>query len=171
MGFKSLSPKVRFAAYIPIVLALWVPLLWWAKAYDFRQDRFLPPALRIPGIVLFVLGSVLSLTCVWLFLTVGEGTPALWDSPRKFVRRGPYRYVRNPMVLGGTAMLFGIACFFGSPTQLLIGFIFFLGMDLYIVMREEPDLKRRFGTSYEDYLKEIPRWIPGFRKKGRPRAG
>jgi protein-S-isoprenylcysteine O-methyltransferase Ste14 len=28
---------------------------------------------------------------------------------------------------------------------------------------EEPALKRKFGTTYEEYLKRVPRWIPKFR--------
>ena len=28
---------------------------------------------------------------------------------------------------------------------------------------EEPNLKKRFGAAEEDYLKQVPRWIPGLK--------
>jgi hypothetical protein len=31
---------------------------------------------------------------------------------------------------------------------------------LFVVLYEEPTLKRQFGASYESYYKSVPRWIP-----------
>jgi protein-S-isoprenylcysteine O-methyltransferase Ste14 len=31
------------------------------------------------------------------------------------------------------------------------------------VLYEEPHLRRVFGSSYEDYLRNVPRWIPTWR--------
>jgi protein-S-isoprenylcysteine O-methyltransferase Ste14 len=38
-----------------------------------------------------------------------------------------------------------------------------MGVHFFIVLYEEPTLKRRFGAAYEDYLKRVPRWIPKIR--------
>jgi protein-S-isoprenylcysteine O-methyltransferase Ste14 len=39
-----------------------------------------------------------------------------------------------------------------------------LGFHLFVVLYEERTLKRRFGASYEEYCKTVPRWIPRFSK-------
>jgi protein-S-isoprenylcysteine O-methyltransferase Ste14 len=31
---------------------------------------------------------------------------------------------------------------------------------VFVVLYEEPTLRRQFGESYEQYLREVPRWIP-----------
>ena len=59
---------------------------------------------------------------IGLFVTVEKGTPAPWNPPQKFVVRGVYRHVRNPMIVGGFCILLGEAIFFGSwPLLCLFG--------------------------------------------------
>jgi protein-S-isoprenylcysteine O-methyltransferase Ste14 len=31
-----------------------------------------------------------------------------------------------------------------------------------VVKREEPGMRRKFGQSYEDYCRAVPRWLPRF---------
>ena len=52
------------------------------------------------GVVLAILSLFVMFSTVRLFTTKGEGTPAPWDPPKKFIVLGPYRYVRNPMLIG-----------------------------------------------------------------------
>jgi protein-S-isoprenylcysteine O-methyltransferase Ste14 len=33
----------------------------------------------------------------------------------------------------------------------------------FVVLYEEPTLRRQFGDSYEEYRRNVPRWIPKFR--------
>jgi protein-S-isoprenylcysteine O-methyltransferase Ste14 len=33
----------------------------------------------------------------------------------------------------------------------------------FVTLYEEPDLRKRFGAGYEEYLREVPRWIPRFK--------
>jgi hypothetical protein len=44
------------------------------------------------------IGTAIALWCVFTFVFIGKGTPAPFDPPRKLVIRGPYRFVRNPML-------------------------------------------------------------------------
>lgn len=67
------------------------------------------------GTLLFALGFALAGWTNRLFLFRGEGTPAPWDPPRKFVVHGPYRHVRNPMMLAVYLMLAGEALAFAAP--------------------------------------------------------
>jgi protein-S-isoprenylcysteine O-methyltransferase Ste14 len=34
---------------------------------------------------------------------------------------------------------------------------------VFVILYEEPTLRRQFGESYEEYRRSVPRWIPTFR--------
>lgn len=120
----------------------------------------------------FVIGLVLFYKTVSLFATVGEGTLAPWDPPRKFVARGIYRHVRNPMISGVLAILLGEAILLGSLALFVWFVVFFLMNAIYIPLSEEPGLVQRFGNDYVEYKKNVPRWIPRMKpwhkENGRP---
>lgn len=95
-----------------------------------------------------------------LFFTLGHGTLAPWDPPRRLVLRGPYQHVRNPMISGVVALLLGEALWFQSPAVLLWAGVFLLINAVYIPRLEEPGLARRFGADYAAYCRHVPRWLP-----------
>ncbi len=75
------------------------------------------------------------------------------------VVRGPYRYVRNPMISGVLAILLGEALILGSLPLIYWFPLFFLLNAIYIPLIEERDLARRFGDDYLNYKINVPRWI------------
>ncbi|MBC8647025.1 MAG: isoprenylcysteine carboxylmethyltransferase family protein [Thermoanaerobaculia bacterium] len=116
--------------------------------------------LRIVGAQLMVLGAWVYLRCAWDFAVVGRGTPAPLDPPRELVARGLYRYVRNPMYLGVLSVVVGEALFFESVRLLQYAAVLAAGFHLFVVLYEEPALRRQFGESYGRYLETVPRWTP-----------
>src|SRR5260221_10188676 len=92
-------------------------LLWgWValslhRRYDTTLGFALPGWTRILGITLMTAGGILALACVATFVTRGQGTPAPFDPPRKFVAAGPYKFLRNPMYIGGFFLLLGFFLF------------------------------------------------------------
>jgi protein-S-isoprenylcysteine O-methyltransferase Ste14 len=121
------------------------------------------PLVLIPvgiGIILIIAGSVLFTKTVLLFSRVGEGTLAPWDPTRKLVVIGPYRYVRNPMIISVFAILLGESILFGSFPIFVLFFIFWILAHTYFIKFEEPGLIRRFGEEYVQYCENVPRWIP-----------
>lgn len=111
-------------------------------------------------------GSALTAWCVNLFNVQGRGTPLPLDPPKQFVVAGPYRVVRNPMMLGLFLLLGGQALLYGSRAVLLY-LVLVMGLaHLFIALVEEPQLKRRFGASYEAYRRQVPRWLPRLPSKG-----
>jgi protein-S-isoprenylcysteine O-methyltransferase Ste14 len=115
---------------------------------------------EIPGIVLMVMGGVLGLACAGTFIVRGKGTPAPFDAPREFVAVGPYRYVRNPMYVGGLFLLAGLGFYEQSISILLMALLLLLVVHLMVVFYEEPTLRKSFGASYEEYCRTTERWVP-----------
>jgi protein-S-isoprenylcysteine O-methyltransferase Ste14 len=105
-------------------------------------------------------GGVLAFACVAAFVTRGEGTPAPFDPPRKFVAAGPYHFVRNPMYIGGFLVLFGFGLSERSPAIVLFTLPWLLCAHLFVIAYEEPHLRSTFGTAYEEYCRSVRRWRP-----------
>src|SRR5438094_4771461 len=74
-----------------------------------------------------------------------KGTPAPFDPPRKLVIRGPYRFVRNPMYIGAGMTLAGAALFYESISIFIYAGLFFLITHLFVVLYEQPTLRRTLG--------------------------
>ncbi len=125
----------------------------------------LPEPLQWLGLGLLGLGAAGLLWCFWDFAAHGKGTPAPIDAPRKLVVRGLYRLVRNPMYVSVLLILLGEVLRFEAPRLLGYAAILWLALHLFVVLYEEPNLRRRFGEDYEAYRKRVPRWWP--RRGGR----
>lgn len=113
---------------------------------------------QVSGMIIGAAGAAVALWCVLTFATIGKGTPAPFDPPRKLVIRGPYRFVRNPMYIGAGLALAGATLFYGSLPLLIYTVAFFLVTHLFVVLYEEPTLRRTFGQDYEMYCSKIKRW-------------
>ena len=125
-------------------------------------------ALRWGGILPIALGAAVYFSCAWEFVKTGGGTPAPVDAPKALVARGLYRYTRNPMYVGVVSILIGEAVLFQSLRLASYVFIVWLFFHFFVLLYEEPTLRRKFGPSYEEYRKDVPRWIPKVRP-ARPR--
>jgi protein-S-isoprenylcysteine O-methyltransferase Ste14 len=126
--------------------------------------------LQIAGMVIGVLGLMIALWCVYTFATIGRGTPAPFDPPRRLVTRGPYQFVRNPMYIGAGLALIGATLFYESLSLLSYVGVLFVIVHSFIIWYEEPTLRRTFGNDYEEYCSRVKRWLPGKRMKGNHHA-
>ena len=142
-------------ALLPGVVAVLIP----AALLDGTELGPLAPL----GAPLLALGLGMWAWTVGLFATVGQGTLAPWDPPQRFVARGPYRRVRNPMISGVVAILLGEAALFGSWPVFWWAVTVFAINHVYFLAVEEPDLRHRFGGDYEAYMARTPRWLPRVR--------
>ncbi len=115
---------------------------------------------QVGGILLSAGGAALALSCILAFAVIGRGTPAPFDPPRRLVVRGPYRVVRNPMYIGAGIALAGAALFYQSLA--LLGYVgaFLLVTHLFVILYEEPTLRRTFGRDYAQYCEDVGRWWP-----------
>ncbi len=109
-----------------------------------------------------VLGFAVALHCVWDFGWTGRGTPAPVAPPKRLVVVGFYRYVRNPMYVGFALGWIGLWVVFGHANLLAITAVVLvaLGVHLFVIVYEEPTLRKKFGAEYEDYCRNVRRWVP-----------
>lgn len=148
---------VYAALFISFVL-VYLPAQVLSGAGIARPERF--GTIQFIGMFICTVGGIIALWCILAFATLGRGTPAPFDPPRKLVVRGPYRFVRNPMYLGAELALAGAALFYESASLWAYTAGFLLLMHLFVILYEEPALRRSFGEEYENYCRQVRRWLP-----------
>jgi protein-S-isoprenylcysteine O-methyltransferase Ste14 len=153
-----LLKNILFTIIVPGTVTVVIPYLLVS-----RGAGSAPPSWGILQALALAVGGVglaIYVRCVWDFASFGRGTPAPIDAPKRLVVRGLYRHVRNPMYVGVLLILFGEAAYFGSRGILRWALGFFIFAHLFVVLYEEPTLRRRFGEAYEEYCRSVGRWWP-----------
>jgi protein-S-isoprenylcysteine O-methyltransferase Ste14 len=116
-------------------------------------------ALPVFAFALFLLG--------WSVLNFfrARGTPVPFNPPPQLVTTGPYAYVRNPMLTGIFALLFGLGVLLGSVSLLVVFTPLFILINVWeLKVIEEPELVKRLGEDYIEYRKRTPMFFPHFRR-------
>ena len=121
--------------------------------------RLAPRAVSVP------LGSTAVLVAVALFLYAVRtfrtaGTPVPGNRPTTtIVRRGPYRWSRNPIYVSFSLFQFGIA-FWVNSLWLVVTLIPAVAvMSFVVIPREERYLGTRFLSDYLAYKASVRRWL------------
>lgn len=153
LAFRSLL----WTILVPGVVAGYVP--WRFFGLQAIQFDSLNP-LHLIAVATIVVGAVLLAICIVDFARYGRGTLAPVDAPRQLVVQGLYRYVRNPMYLSVTAILFGELLLTGTSALRVYWMIWFAAVNLVVIGYEEPTLRNRFGAAYDSYAHEVGRWLP-----------
>lgn len=152
-----------------VLRVLWLPAAVFAMVLGWlwldAKRGWVGVQLPLLGGWLVIVGGALAIWCVWLFFSIGKGSPHPFAMKTKhLVTSGPFALVRNPMMWGIGALLVGLAFLLGS-LGLWFGFIFFVLFARWFVSNyEERDMERRFGEEYRDYCNRVPRWWPGHPK-------
>lgn len=159
-----MSPILRTLIFTIVVPGFWTVLMpYWMLPRGARPDL---RELGAAGWVLIAAGVALYLMCAfWGFAVRGKGTPLPLDPPKKLVVEGPYRVVRNPMYWGVGSVVLGEAAIFHSAALAELVAVFVVGVILFVLLFEEPELRRKFGAEYDDYCRRVPRWLPRLRTK------
>ena len=135
-------------------------LPWWINGWRFHEA---PPGLRALGLALIAGGLYLLVECFVRFALQGHGTPAPLAPPDRLVVTGPYRRVRNPMYVAVVTLILGQAAFFADLRLLPYAVVVWLGFHLFVLIYEEPTLRRAFPQDYAAFTAAVPRWRPRLR--------
>ncbi|MEI8216007.1 MAG: isoprenylcysteine carboxylmethyltransferase family protein [Eubacteriales bacterium] len=163
---KNYSEKQRLITIIP--LGLLFPILIPAiivKTSDLDEILNFPKFELgligiIAGIILIASGFSLAIWTIFIQFNIGKGTPVPMMPTQRLIITGPYKYCRNPMVLGTILAYFGIVVLTGSLSSFILFLIMISTLLLYVKRIEEKELEERFGQDYLEYKKKVPFIIP-----------
>ncbi|MEM6942880.1 MAG: isoprenylcysteine carboxylmethyltransferase family protein [Pseudomonadota bacterium] len=134
-------------------------LAFCAIAYQLSLfDRPFDDLLLLPGWAVVVVGVMLALWALGTLIAFNT-TPVPRSKPRTLVRKGPYRFSRNPIYLADLVILAGFAVSTGQPAGLLLVPVLAILISRRFISAEEEMLRRRFGSVYRAWRTETPRWI------------
>ena len=143
----------------PPRLAIFYLVVAWAVDYSLWSPAVIPTGYRFwLSLAVVVVGVVLSYRTITLFERAGT-THKLAGENAALVVEGPYRWSRNPMYMGLTLIVLGIAIYGGSVPFLLVPVAFLLTLDLAFVPWEERRLEAAFGDEYRAYRQRVRRWF------------
>lgn len=127
---------------------------------SFGETTMISNNIKIIGITLFIIFSIIGLFSAYVMVKIGEGTPLPLDQTQKLVTKGPSKYVRNPMAIAGIGQGMSISVFFGSFHILIYSVLGAILWHLVVRPLEEKNMIERFGDEYEAYRKTVKCWIP-----------
>lgn len=127
----------------------------------FMRPRFAQsPGYIALGILISLVGLTLMISSIVVMIRVAQSTIMPWDPSKNLVIKGPYRHLRNPMILGVILLLHGEALILSSYGIAILAVLFFFGNTVYFILSEEPKLEVQFGKAYRRYKENVPRWLP-----------
>jgi protein-S-isoprenylcysteine O-methyltransferase Ste14 len=156
----ALLGSSMFLLAAPGTVAGLVP--WWIGHWQVHPPFLGITFLRMVGGLLITIGLVILLEAFLRFALKGIGTPAPIYPTRYLVLTGTYRFVRNPMYVAVVSLILGQGLLFSDRHLMEYGLCVWLVMHLFVVLYEEPTLRRSFPDDYADFTANVPRWIPRF---------
>lgn len=108
------------------------------------------------GIMLFAI--ILRFWAVQSFYAGGI-TFLSFKAQNNIIKKAPFTFTRNPMMLSNILVALAAVLIIGSITGFIIPFVVFLISHLWAIFYEEKDLERKLGKEYLDYKKEVRRWL------------
>lgn len=165
----ALLGSLVFFWIAPATVAGWIP--WYLTRWQVNPPLFDGEFSRWAGGLLVVVSATCIIECFLRFALRGLGTPAPIAPTRHLVVSGLYRHVRNPMYLSVVTAIVGQALLLGSVALMAYGAIVWACFFAFVLIYEEPTLKRQFGSEYAAYRRQVPRWLPRVKPWEPPPAG
>jgi protein-S-isoprenylcysteine O-methyltransferase Ste14 len=144
--------------YVPPVWIAPCVLIMVLLHYFFPITLYLKTPWNYLGLIPLLL-SLLLTGAAAKFLASRGTTISPSGDPEKLVTSGLYRFTRNPMYLGMSLIVLGLAMFFGSLSSLLAVIIYMFIIQKLFIVNEEAILQRKFGEEYNEYCLKVRRWF------------
>jgi protein-S-isoprenylcysteine O-methyltransferase Ste14 len=84
---------------------------------------------------------------------------------RELATSGPYSHTRNPLYVGNFLLGLGVCLAANNIWLVLYYSIGFLFIYDGTIKEEEKVLKDKFGASYKEYIKNVPRFFPSIKQR------
>jgi protein-S-isoprenylcysteine O-methyltransferase Ste14 len=156
------------AAFAVGLVASWPPVT--ACLILYRHELFGGQRPAIAAVIAGLLSIALEIGIFWR-VHRDLGTARLVGKTElsgrgELARQGIYGRIRHPRYAGSFLALTGACLLAGTHAAWIVGAAWTLLM-LAAILVEERELRARFGASYEDYCRRVPRFIPAIRGWGR----
>ena len=147
---KKLLPPLLF-----ILFAILMGFLCWG--FGFKHNILYP--FNLIGLPFLVTGLLITQASKNLFRKLKTNVYT-FNEPDKLVTTGFYRHSRNPMYLGFTIAIIGIAVLYqGAISSFILALVFIVVTDRWYIKFEERAMLKKFGNDYDDYCQNTRRWI------------
>lgn len=144
-------PLIYVVALALAILANWLmPLPWLPNP--------LGDILFAVGWLMVVLGLAMIVSSI---RTLGRAKTTVkpHEAATHLVTNGPFSFSRNPIYLGNTIIMLGIALVSGIVWFVVFGIIAAFATQKLAIEPEERHLDARFGKKFRDYSKKVRRWV------------
>ncbi len=122
-------------------------------------ERFDITWLQVIGWVLYAPSAFLAITSFIALRHRGESKGSDFTETTKFIDKGIYGYVRQPMTLG--LAIWSVALLFLFQSVLASVLCFLSLFCFWMAARKENEYNiRKFGDDYKEYMKRVPMWNP-----------
>ena len=144
---------------VPTGAFMWAT--WRVRDTLLARDLGWSPALTAVSVGLVIIGGVIAQKRRKLLTQrILLGVPELSSTDRgHLLTTGIYARVRNPWYLEFIFFILGYVAFANFMGTWIL-FVLILPATHLLVLMEERELRDRFGAEYEDYCRQVPRWIP-----------
>ncbi|HLN00022.1 MAG TPA: isoprenylcysteine carboxylmethyltransferase family protein [Bryobacteraceae bacterium] len=154
---RILFALLTFRLIVGFIVVAWSPYSI-LSAHPGRSLTELAP-FTVAGAILIGAGAFGYLWCTWDFAVIG-----LSFGPPLPVARGIYGFLRHPMYFSLILVLLGESLFFKSWRVLGYASVVALMVHIFVILYEEPQMVKKWGTVYLQYAERVPRWIPRIRR-------
>lgn len=151
----------------PIWLAGFIGLTYWISTLNILVER---PAFEMFGVLfgtnrldwggeLLIAAGLFAMAAAVFEMVKHRTTVIPHQEADTLVQTGIFAFSRNPIYLGDTLVLSGVAIYWSAPLALLLVPIFVWIIRQRFILPEEQRLSAKFGKAFDDYCDMTRRWL------------
>lgn len=155
MELRKLRIKILQLAFLPIIfVAIFVRPKWALESFTAFFVEFLGYLFLLAGLTIRI----------WCTFYIGS------RKSKEIIAAGPYSLCRNPLYIGTFLLAIGVGLCFENLLMVLLVPAIIIPVHVIAARLEEADLEIKFGQSYREYKKRVPRFWPRFSNYSSPAA-
>jgi protein-S-isoprenylcysteine O-methyltransferase Ste14 len=144
----------------PPIAAVLVGAAMWGVAHRLAAVELTAPLRFTVAVVCAALGLIVALAGFLAFRRAKTAvSPIHPEAASTVVMGGIYKYTRNPMYVGLSAVLTGWAIWLSVPWVFLGPVALMLFLARFQIIPEERVMSSKFGRDYDEYRERVRRWL------------
>lgn len=147
------KPRVQLDAFVIGLFMIFAAFLVFEYPRLYLEGNAVRNCFDIIGFLAIILGVLLRMSARGYKKFASQQGCAL-------VTEGPYQCVRNPMYLGTFLVAVGFMCSLYPAVFIMVFMVIFYLRFIVEIRKEEQWLLNTFRDQYEDYCRNVPRFIP-----------